>query len=96
MYFCYFPIVMRKTNKHTYKMLKPKSTLKCFQAVGLVSRTDNTLWNGKIHKTPPLIMNLFACVFPHNNASGMVQMSAMKKTECGPWGFQPQWLYKVQ
>lgn len=30
MYFCYFPVVVRKTNKHTYKMLKPKSTLKFF------------------------------------------------------------------
>lgn len=41
-------------------------------------------------------MNLFACGFPHYNARGMVQMSDMKKTECGPWEFQPQWLYEVQ
>lgn len=61
-----------------------------------MSRTDNTLWIGKILTTPPPIMNLFACGFSHYNASGMVQMSAMKKTECRPWEFQPQWLYEVQ
>lgn len=45
--------------------------------------------------TPPPIMNLFACAFPHYNKSGMAQISITKETEYGPREYQPQLLCVV-